>query len=185
MTTPAQLYANEKVEWGSPDWLIKRSTALLGNIDLDPASSLLFNERVNADHIFTEGDSALTRAWTGARESPLGFSWGSRVFLNPPGRLTRQFWEKLVNEWELGNVAEAIWVGFNMDHLRYLGESRRWPLEFPTLIPRKRIRFVHEDGTVSTKPSAANYVTYLPVPGHPAFGRAAFKEVFGEYGRIV
>lgn len=184
MTSPAELYANESVSWGSADWNIEGARKLMGHIDLDPASSVEFNKRVKADRIFTEADNGLVQAWT---KTPRAFEHinASRTFLNPPGRLTKEFWAKLIEEWQAGRVAEAVWIGFNLDHLRYLAESELWPLSFPTLIPRKRIHFSFEDGTVSKRPSAANYITYLPPVGGRAFARAKFKEVFSQYGRVI
>lgn len=198
MTTPAQLYANEKVEWGSPEWMVKAAHKALGGfypsvqpgtlyngvwhvgngggIDLDPASSWEFNKRVRAKHIFTEKDNGLNtdwcQWWSRFPSAP------SRVFLNPPGRLVNEFWAKLMTEYEAGHVSSALWVGFNLDHLRYLSEHKKWPPDFSTMIPRKRGKFVSEAGVEGSRPSCANYLTFVG-------SQATFLDAFGEYGRLL
>ena len=71
---------------------------MLGDIDLDPASSEIAQETVKAKHYFTRADDALSREWYG------------RVFMNPPycrDGMPR-FTEKLITEFRAGRVSEAI-----------------------------------------------------------------------------
>ena len=60
------------VEFYSPDDILTPARAVLGQIDLDPASSLVANARVQATRIFTEEDNGLAQPWAG------------RVWMNHP-----------------------------------------------------------------------------------------------------
>ena len=89
--------------WYTPDDLMDLVRAVLGEIDLDPASNDDAQQRVGAARYFTKDDDGLAQQWEG------------RVYLNPPytGGLVDQFADKLVEEYQLGNVSEAIWLTNN------------------------------------------------------------------------
>jgi ParB family chromosome partitioning protein len=72
--------------------------AVLGEIDLDPASTADVQRTVQARRFFTERDDGLAQPWHG------------RVFLNPPyhRKLLPAFITKLVAETECGNTSAAI-----------------------------------------------------------------------------
>ena len=89
---------SETNEWYTPEQYIASVRAVLGCIDLDPASCETANAVVQAAEIFTEADNGLRRAWHG------------RVFLNPPygkdGTESRagQFCRKAITEYQAGRV---------------------------------------------------------------------------------
>ena len=89
---------NNTEEWYTPSDVIEKVRAVLGDIDLDPASNPVANEVVKARHIYTKDDDGLIQKWSGT------------VFLNPPFGSDKisQFVEKLVDEYQSGNVSEAI-----------------------------------------------------------------------------
>ena len=89
---------NNTEEWYTPSDVIDRVRAVLGDIDLDPASNPVANEVVKARRIYTKDDDGLVQDWHG------------KVFLNPPFGSDKisQFVEKLVDEYQSGNVSEAI-----------------------------------------------------------------------------
>lgn len=66
-------HSSESWEHPTPQDVVQAARSVMGEIDLDPASSTTFNERIKAKDIFTEFDDGLARNWHG------------RVFLNPPG----------------------------------------------------------------------------------------------------
>lgn len=85
-------------EWYTRPEFIEAARAVLGGIDLDPASCALAQKTVKAARHFTSEDDGLAHPWTG------------RVFLNPPFSNAKAFGEKLLREYETGNVEAAIMV---------------------------------------------------------------------------
>ena len=83
-------------EWYTPGKYIKSVRAVLGGIDLDPASCEQANRVIKAKKIYTASDSGLDHTWRG------------RVFINPPYSDNKKFAEKLRDEYSTGNVTEAI-----------------------------------------------------------------------------
>lgn len=82
----------------TPAAFIEPVRAVLGEIDLDPATCLAAQETVKAVEFFTAEDNGLKREWHG------------RVFLNPPyhRELCPAFIEKLIDEIKAGRVDQAI-----------------------------------------------------------------------------
>jgi hypothetical protein len=140
------LFSANKGEWFTPPEIIKRVHAVMGGIDLDPASCAQANEIVGAKEFWTDDDNSLNRAWHG------------RVFVNPPGTCTvnptkvevvykdgepkvkrlpgyfmvcenanvcscdlpRKFWNKLMMEFHGGRVSCAVYLGFSLNQLATL-----------------------------------------------------------------
>jgi hypothetical protein len=100
---PMQLLASARRDnWRTPPRYLEAARAVLGEIDLDPASSEVANQTVKATRYFTREDDGLSQPWQG------------RVFCNPPyGKSANQsnqglFAAKLVAEYEAGRVRAAI-----------------------------------------------------------------------------
>ena len=87
----------------TPAIVIDAVRHVLGTIDLDPASCAVANQTVQALKYYTIQDDGLKQAWYG------------KVFLNPPYIQPQLilFAEKLVGEYEAGNVTEAILLTHN------------------------------------------------------------------------
>lgn len=97
-------------EWYTPARYVEAARAVMGSIDLDPASCKEANLVVRAMKFYT------------ARNNGLEHEWYGNVWLNPPygstkgimGRtgnqegLTKPFVFKLIDEYEQGNVKQAI-----------------------------------------------------------------------------
>jgi len=167
MTTPSALHSAKTPKWGTPSRIIASAWALLGKIDVDPASSFDFNKFVGASQIYTEQDNGLTKSWLG------------KVFVNPPGGLVVEFWEKLIQEVLSGNTGKAFWIGFSVEQLCLLSLHEFGPLDFSTVILRKRLSFTSEQGQTGGSPSHGNYLTAL------GCDRELFDKLFSSLGKVV
>jgi ParB family chromosome partitioning protein len=140
--------------WATPAEIIERARAVLGSIDLDPASCDWANGRVRAAKYYTEYDNGLEQPWFG------------RVFLNPPGgkvgnkSKTGLFWRKLMES--VPDIKGAVFMGFSLECLqttqKYAAKS---VLDFPICVPSTRIRFVTPNGP-GDAPSHSNVIAYVP-----------------------
>ncbi len=139
-------HSSESNEHYTPPQIVEAARATMGGIDYDPASCALANEVVRAELYGTDAHSSLGFSWHLGTEGP------SRVFLNPPGGLLVRstleplpigadgkpsrkgvsvqdcvsaqavWWSKLVHEWTIGNVEQAVFVCFNLEVLRLTQE---------------------------------------------------------------
>jgi hypothetical protein len=146
-------YASTKTnEWYTPTRYIDAVREVFyGRIELDPASSLLSNEVVRAERIYTIDDDGLSQPWL-----------TSTMFLNPPyGRLNGKsqagVWsQRLITEYKAGNVREAVL-------LVNASTSESWfqpLLDFPICFTNHRIRFCGPDGN-SNSPTKGNAFIYF------------------------
>lgn len=122
-------------EWQTPPWLVEKCRGTMRGISLDAATSA--DNPVGADRIITAEMDALNPATPWWRGPPDDYD---TLFLNPPGektgKLIRRFWKRWsVESWRF---RAAIWVDFNLDHLRFIEATDADRL----LIPRKRLAFV-------------------------------------------
>jgi phage N-6-adenine-methyltransferase len=85
-------------EWYTPAEYIDAARAVLGAIDLDPASNESAQQRVKAAKYFTQETDGLTQDWHG------------RVWLNPPYAqpLIERFADKMLAQLACGNVTAAV-----------------------------------------------------------------------------
>jgi hypothetical protein len=90
-------------EWYTPPEYIEAARAVLGAIDLDPASNAVAQEVVRAGRYFTIETNGLKQEWRGG------------VWLNPPysQRLISNFVSKLCDEYNSGRVTDAIMLTNN------------------------------------------------------------------------
>ena len=85
-------------EWYTPAKYIEAARAVLGTIDLDPASCDEAQAIVQADRYHTRDDDGLLHAWSG------------RVFMNPPyaRQLISDFVRTLLDHYQAGHVPAYI-----------------------------------------------------------------------------
>lgn len=129
---PHVAYNSGNNEWYTPGEYIEAARSVMGEINLDPASSEIANKTVKADHIYTVEDNGLEKPWFG------------NVWLNPPYAtdLIGKFAEKVVNE--LGNINQAIVLVNN-------ATETEWFYGMVTnatavCFPKSRVKFYTPDG---------------------------------------
>lgn len=91
------MFTSASPEWYTPTEVIDRVVALFGTIDLDPCSNTEGEPRIPAAKHYREADNGLDQPWRG------------KVYMNPPyGREIGAWVDKLADEYEYGNITEAI-----------------------------------------------------------------------------
>ena len=164
---PVALQASENNEWYTPGVYLEAVRAVLGSVDIDPASNAEANEIVQAATFYDIHDDGLSHDWTGT------------VFLNPPygrdGISNQERWShRLMEQYAAGITTEAILLVNAVT-------ERVWfqPLwDYPICFTDHRIPFYRPGG----------------VPGQPVIGSAfvyfgknpdRFAAVFRKFGAVV
>lgn len=172
-------------EWYTPPEIVESCRTVMGRIDLDPATCGAAQEIVRAGAYRTEVSNGLAYPWFG------------RVLLNPPGGdapkggPTRSnavlWWSKLAHEYRVGNVQQALFIGFSIEILQATQNlACDQPLDFPFCIPRERIKFIdHRTVKPAKMPGHANVIVYLPPREDVAHMKRVFRREFFKYGRCV
>lgn len=152
-------------EWYTPPEFAALARSVMGGIDLDPASETSANEVIKASKFFTKDDDGLTKEWHG------------RVWLNPPYSrdLMPSFVDKLISEYGVGNVSQAILVSHNVTETNWFQKLGR--VSSAICFPSTRIKFYRGESVSS------------PVNGQAFFyvgdGRQKFFDVFSPVGLVV
>jgi len=135
-------------EWYTPKEYIDAAREVMGEIDLDPASSEIANKTVKAKIYFTYLDDGLQ------------YSWDGKVWMNPPyaSELVGKFSEKLVNHFMVGEVTEAIVLVNNSTETKWF--SNLVSVASAIVFPVGRVRFLDELGNPGA-PLQGQAVIYL------------------------
>jgi len=150
-------------EWHTPCPEIELARAVLGSIDIDPASNTLAQQSVQALTYYTIENSGLDKPWYG------------KVWLNPPYAkpLLSHFVDKLVKEREAGHVTEAIVLTHNFTETKWFQK-----LAYASNVlcfPKRRIRFISRQGERGS-PTSGQTFFYLGT------NSVRFTGVFGAAG---
>jgi phage N-6-adenine-methyltransferase len=152
-------------EWFTPEEYLEAARAVLGSIDLDPASNDIAQRVVRAATYYTKEDNGLDKPWKG------------NVWLNPPYSqpLIGQFGERLVSEYMSGTVPRAIMLTHNYTDTAWFHAAEREA----TLIcfTRGRIKFVDASGDECNPTQGQAFFYYGNEP-------EIFRDVFERFGFI-
>jgi len=151
-------------EYYTPQIYTLGALAVMGSINLDPASSLKANEAILADQIFTEAENGLEQDWYG------------NIWLNHPfGRVANPLWiKKLIEEYELEHINQACCI-------TYASTSEKWfrpLLSFPQCFIYGRTNYILPNGKIKKGVTKGSVITYL---GNEV---DKFKMVFSRFGMV-
>lgn len=153
-------------EWYTPEPILDRARKVLGEIDLDPASSEIAQKTVKAGIYFDQEKDGLRQSWHG------------RTWLNPPfdRELIPKFMSKLLAEWDAGHMSACIALTHNLTDAAWFHDVIS--AANSVCFTQGRVRFYEPDGGRD----------------HPRQGQAlfyfgpntdVFKSEFGHIGSIV
>jgi len=150
-------------EWYTPPQFIESARNVMGQIDLDPASSEIANKTVQASVIFTKDDDGLSKQWNG------------NVWMNPPYAqpLMSQFAEAVSIKYEKGEINQAIVLVNNATETQWW--QRMASCSSAVCFPKTRIRFLDPDGNPGA-PLQGQSILYF------GKNKSAFVEQFSKYG---
>lgn len=159
-----------EVEWYTPGLYLDAAIAVMGGIDLDPASSQAAQEHVQAGRYFTLEQDGLKQQWSG------------RVFLNPPYAMpfVKDFVRKMVTAYEASDISEGILLTNNATDTEWFHMAAYACAAL--CLTRGRIRFLEaSNGDLVEKPSPTHGQTFF------YFGPNAhqFEKVFSEHGIVL
>jgi ParB family chromosome partitioning protein len=164
--TAAHVSKNTGVpEWYTPKEYIEAAREVLGEIELDPATSKIAQKVVGAETFYAVDDDGLKQDWRG------------KVWMNPPytSDLVTAFTEKLCGHFP-ADVPEAIVLVNNATETKWFQKLAN--VASAICFPSGRVKFLDEDGKPGA-PLQGQAVIYL---GKDA---KAFCESFTKFGFVL
>lgn len=152
-------------EWYTPAAYIESAVAVMGGIDVDPASSEAANEVVGARVFWTMHDNGLSKPWAG------------RVWMNPPyeSGLVDKFCARLASFYRAGDVKEAIVLVNNATETGWFNALAECASAM--CFPKGRVKF-WAPGKESA-PLQGQAIVYM------GLNRDTFREEFSRFGFTV
>jgi ParB family chromosome partitioning protein len=153
-------------EWYTPKAYIEAARVVLGEIDLDPASSEAAQEVVGAKKYYTLENDGLAKRWRG------------RVWMNPPYAqpAIEQFANKLAESVRATTVSAAVVLVNNATETDWFRTIST--IASAVCFPEGRVRFWNPDRETAT-PLQGQAVLYV---GDRV---AAFQSAFGSFGVVL
>src|SRR5260370_306416 len=158
----------KSIEYYTPKEYIEAARAVMGSIDVDPASCELANLLVKAEMYYTKDTNGLTQPWPG------------NVWLNPPygkegNRANQARWsQKLIEQYQAGITQQAILLVTGATETRWFQTL----FDYPICFPAGRINFYTPAGDAGNATCASALVYVGP-------RIEEFALVFRQFGRIV
>ena len=184
-------------DWLTPVEYLPYIDALLGDIDLDPCSTHHANAQfLRAKKIYTLSDDGLNtqEPWTGKTYlfpptygrcsfSKKRGTWRWSLKAGAAAKAPSVIWfRRLVREWKLRNVPEALFFSTYPEMFRICQEI--W--DFPMCIPTDRANLIHGGRLFRQKaPMYWGYFIYLPKLSFGFQQTERFEEVFSHIGKII
>lgn len=160
-------------EWYTPAHFIEAARAVMGRIDLDPASSDIANETVKAETYFTEEINGLEQPWDAAK-----------IWMNPPyaqpamGQFAKAWSEYFdCNGSPESEFLEGIALVNNATETAWFQDMAR--VCSAICFPKSRIKFLDPDGNAKGAPLQGQAIIYC---GH---NPKAFECEFSQFGLVV
>lgn len=153
-------------EWFTPAPIIEAVRAVMGGIDLDPASCAEANRTVRATRFYSASDDGLSQPW------PIG-----RIWLNPPysAASVAAFTARFVTECAHGSTGIAL--------TNNATETQWWQrlasAADAICFPSGRIRFTAAHGIAGGAPLQGQSFIYIGPDSH------RFREVFSRFGIVI
>jgi len=133
-------------EWYTPECYIESAKLVMGSIDLDPASSIIANERVKANKFYTQDEDGLS------------FDWHGNVWMNPPYAqpLIFQFISKLIESKEINQAIVLVNNGTETQWGQLLLSNSS-----AVCFHQSRIRFIDKYGNLGQAPLQGQMICYI------------------------
>jgi len=150
----------------TPTKYLESARAVMGGIDLDPASNDMAQEDVQAATYYTVHDDGLSQEWAG------------RVWMNPPytARVINQFIDKAVRHYQAGEITQAIILTNNNTDTSWFHQGAG--AASAVCFTAGRINFLKPDGSRSSPTNGQSFF-YL------GNNLDEFKEEFSQYGLVM
>jgi len=169
MNSREAIHQSKTDEWYTPPQYIEAARAVMGSIDLDPASDPTGQQIVKAETFYTKAQDGLAQPWAG------------NVWLNPPygkiGNVSNQaLWSQaMIYHYTEGHIEQGIMLVNAVPGNKWFRELWGWPICFTD----HRIKFLSPDGEPQKSPTHSNVFVYL--------GRhvGRFARHFEDFGPIV
>ena len=138
-------------EWYTPPKFIDAAKEVMGGVDVDPASSKVANDTVQATKYYDTESDGLKKKWTG------------RVWMNPPYSQPHisRFCDTLADKLETGEVTEACVLVNNATETAF--GQRLLSLCQAVCFPSGRIKFLDVEGEAKGAPLQGQMILYFGV----------------------
>ena len=159
---------SEEFEWITNRDLVDSAHLLMGQIDLDPASSSFANEYVGAKHYYTPKEDGLNEE-----------KWFGNVYLFPPSQ--SYFWHKKSQRWK---ITRGIFFSNFIDMTMYCQDI----FDHPVCIMKSRptlIRHYYADDNVMSRNTGCSLIVYLQPKDNIEKATQEFIDIYSEKGRII